>query len=320
MSLARAIVAGCALALLPATGHAQAATKRPLRILVGTVPGSPADVQIRLLLPFMTELLAQALIVDNRAGANGALAAEITARSAPDGHTLVVGDSGTHAVNASLYAKPAYDPVRDFAPISQLSTTGFVVTAHPRLPGTTIQELAAHAQRQPGKLKVGISAPTGEIAGDALWARLGIKLAKVRDKDGAPPTLALSGGEVDLALLLPPLARPHVHAGRLKAYGITGADRCSILPEVPTLLEQGVTDYEFAFWHGLFAPAGTPPEVVGAVQKAVAQALQQPEVRMRYDQLGLAVVGSTPEEFGALVKQDVAKLRKLVSDTGIPRR
>jgi len=317
-SLARSFTAALVLALSSGAADAQIG-KRPVRVLVGAAPGGPSDVQIRLLLPVMTETLGQILVVDNRASANGVLASEIAAKSAPDGHTLLVGNSGTHAVNATLYQKLGYDPIRDFVPISQFSTTGLVVSAHPRLPGKTIQDLAAHAKAHPGKLNVGIPGATGELAGDALWSQLGIKLTNVRYKGSAPSTQALVQGEVDVSMLTPLAARPHLHAGRLKAYGITSAERSSILPEVPTMLEQGVQGYVFPFWNGLFAPANTPNETVQAVYKSVVAALHNPDVRTRYDELGLTPVGSTPEEFAQVVKRDVAKFRKLILETGIPR-
>ena len=312
----RCVLVAIAVASFAATAQAP---KRPVRILVGAAPGGPSDVQIRLLLPVMTEALGQVLIVDNRASANGVLASEIAARAAPDGHTLLVGNSGTHAVNATLYTKLGYDPIRDFAPISQFSTTGLVVAGHPRLPGRTIQDLAAHAKANPGKLNAGIPGATGELAGDSLWAQLGIRITNVRYKGSAPATQALVTGEVDVSMLTPLAARPHLQSGRLKAFGITSADRSSILPELPTMLEQGVSGYEFPFWNGLFAPAHTPKETVNAVYKSVVQALNTAEIRQRYAELGLTPVGSSPQEFAQVVKRDVAKFRKLILDTGIPR-
>ena len=317
--LIHGIVIAIALALLPAYAADPAAGKRPVRILVGAAPGGPSDVQIRLLLPIMTEALGQVLIVDNRASANGVIASEIASRSAPDGHTLLVGNSGTHAVNATLYAKLPYDPIRDFAPITQFSTTGLVVAGHPRLPGKSIHDLVAHAKPIPGKLNVAIPGATGELAGDSLWMQLGIKMTNVRYKGSAPATQALVSGEVELSMLTPLAARPHVHAGRLKAFGVTSADRSSVLPEVPTLLEQGVKGYEFPFWNGLFAPAKTSKDVVQAVYRSVVQALNAPEVKVRYDELGLTRVGNTPEEFSAVVKRDVEKFRKLILSSGIER-
>ena len=308
-----------ALVLAPAHAAAPEPAKRPVRILVGATPGGPSDVQIRLLLPTMSRVLGEVLIVDNRASANGVMASEIASRAAPDGHTLLVGNSGTHAVNATLYTKLPYDPIRDFTPVTQFSTTGLVVAGHPRLPGKTIHDLVVHAKPIPGKLNVGIPGATGELAGDALWIQLGIKMTNVRYKGSAPATQALVAGEVELSMLTPLAARPHVHSGRLKAFGVTSADRSSVLPEVPTLLEQGVKGYEFPFWNGLFAPAKSSKDRVQAVYRSVVQALNAPEVRTRYDELGLTPVGSTPEEFAAVVKRDVEKFRKLILSSGIER-
>ncbi|MCC6535720.1 MAG: tripartite tricarboxylate transporter substrate binding protein [Burkholderiales bacterium] len=317
--LARVLVMACALALLPASGSAQLPAQRPIRVLVSAAPGGAADVQIRLLLPAMSAALGQRLLVDNRASANDAAAAETAAKAAPDGHTLVVGNSASHALNAALYAHPAYDPIRDFAPISQLTTTGFVLTAHPRLPGKSIADLAAYARPIPGKLNVASATATDELAAEALWARLGIKTAKVRHKGSPPSIQALTAGEVDLSLLMPAVARPHLHAGRLKAYGITGADRSPVLPEVPTMLEQGLDDYEFPYWSGLFAPARTPAATVDALYKSVLKALEGADVRRRFEELGLTPVGNAPAMLAEVVKRDVAKYRKLIADMGTPR-
>jgi tripartite-type tricarboxylate transporter receptor subunit TctC len=317
--IARILATLCLTCLTAATALSQSPAKRPVRILVGSAPAGPSDVQIRLLLPTMTEVLGQVLIVDNRASSNGVLAAELAAKAAPDGHTLLVGNSGTHAVNATLYTKLGYDPIRDFVPISQFSTTGLVVAGHPRLPGKSIFDLAAHAKPIPGKLNIAIPGATGELAGDALWMQLGFKATNVRYKGSAPATIALVAGEADLSLLTPLAARPHLHAGRLKAYGITSAERSPVLPEVPTMLEQGVEGYEFPFWNGLFAPARTPAATIDAVYKSVVQSLTTPRVRTQFDELGLTPVGSTPTEFAAVVKRDVEKYRKLILATGIPR-
>ena len=315
----RSVAIACLFGWAAVSVHAQLVPKRPIRVLVGSAPAGPSDVQIRLLVPTMTEALGHTLIVDNRASANGVLACEIAAKAAPDGHTLLVGNSGTHAVNATLYTKLGYDPIRDFAAISQFSTTGLIVAGHPRLPGRSISDLAAYGKRFPGKLNVAIPGATGELAGDALWALLGFKATNVRYKGSAPATQALASGEADLSLLTPLAARPHVHAGRLKAYGITSAERSSVLPEVPTMIEQGVNGYDFPFWNGLFAPASTSRDIVNAVYRSVVQALNTPDVRNRYDELGLTPIGSTPQEFAAVVKNDVDKYRKLILETGIPR-
>lgn len=315
----RLVAAAVLMALVSSHILAQSSGKRPVRILVASPPGGPSDIQIRLLVPKMTELLGQTLIVDNRPSNNGVVASEIAARAVPDGLTLAVGNSGTHAVNATLYAQLPYDILRDFAPISQFSTTGLVVAANPRLPGHSVQDLVAFAKNQPGKLNVAIAGATGELAGDALWARLNLKMTNVRYKGSAPSELSLVSGETDLSVLTPLATLKYLQSGRLKAYGITSLKRSPVLPDVPTFDEQGVQGFEIQFWNGLFAPAKLPSRTVNAMNKAVVYALQAPEVKEQFKQLGLVIVGSSPEEFSAVVKRDVEKFRKIIIDSGIER-
>ncbi len=315
----RVLAAAVILALTSTATFAQGSGKRPVRVLVGSPPGGPSDIQIRLLLPKLTEVMGQTLIIDNRASNNGIVAADIAAKSPPDGHTFAVGNSGTHAVNASLYLKLPYDPVRDFVAVSQFSTTGMVVAANPRLPGTSIHDLAAYAKKNPGKLNIAIAGATGELAGGALWAQLKLQMTNVPYKGSAPSELAVVSGEADVSLLTPLATMAHIQSGRIKAYGITSAQRSPVLPDVPTLMEQGVEGYEVAFWNGLFAPAGTPDRAVRAAHRGIVEALQTPEVKERFRQLGLAVVGNSPQEFSAVVKRDVAKFRKIVIESGITR-
>jgi tripartite-type tricarboxylate transporter receptor subunit TctC len=312
------IAAAATLALDPATVFAQAA-KRPIRILVASAPGGPSDIQIRLLVPALTAAFNQTIIVENRPSNNGVVATDIAAKALPDGHTFTVGNSGTHAVNATLYAKLPYDPLRDFAPVTQFSTTGMVVAAHVRLPGTSIHDLVALAKKQPGKLNIAIPGATGELAGDALWLQLQIKMTNIQYKGSAPAELALVSGEADLSLLTPLATLTHLQSGRLKAYGITSVQRSPVLPDVPTLIEQGVAGYDFQFWNGLFAPAKTSAASVLTAQRAIAKALQTAETSERFKQLGLQTVGNTPQEFAAIVKEDVEKFRKIIIESGIPR-
>ncbi|KPK20103.1 MAG: hypothetical protein AMJ67_03530 [Betaproteobacteria bacterium SG8_41] len=313
------VVAAVAIASTATGSFAQTYGKRPVRVLVASSPGGPSDTQIRLLVPVMSEVMGQMLIVDNRPSANGVLATEIAAKANPDGHTLAVGNSGTHAVNATLYRKLGYDPIRDFAPVSQFSTTGMVVAANPRLPGGTIQDLMQSAKSQPGKYNVAVAGATGELAGDALWAMLKVKMTNVRYKGSSPATLATLSGETDLSLLTPLATKGHIMAGKLKAYGITSNKRSPVLPDVPTMAEQGVKGYDFQFWNGLFAPANTPKATIRAANRGIVQALRTPSVKKRFDDLGLVIVGNTPEEFAQVVKTDVAKFRKIIIESGIPR-
>jgi tripartite-type tricarboxylate transporter receptor subunit TctC len=267
----------------------------------------------------MSEVLAVTVIVDNRASSNGIVGMEIASKALPDGHTFAIGNSGTHAVNAYLYKKLPYDPVRDFTPVTQFSTTGMVVAANARLPGTVIQDLATYAKTRNGGLNIAIAGATGELAGDALWSALKIRMTNVQYKGSAPSELAVVSGEADISMLTPLATLNHVQSGRIKAYGITSATRSPLLPDVPTLAEQGVTGYDFQFWNGLFAPAKTPDAMVRAAHRAVMAALQTQEVKDRFRQLGLEVVGNTPEEFRVIVNRDVEKFRRIIVESGIPR-
>jgi len=290
---------------------------RPVRVLVPVAPGGPSDTAVRLILPRLSDGLRQTLVVDNRPGANGVAGTAIAANAAPDGYTLVVGNSGTQAINASLYRKLPYDPQRDFTPIIQIVTSGMVLVANPKVPSNSLAEFLNAAKKQPGKLNVGVAGATGELSGDALWFQTGLKMSNVRYKGSAPTELALLSGEVDLSLLTPLASAQHIASGRLKAYGITSSQRNPVLPNVPTIAEQGVQGYDFQIWHGLFAPKKTPDKVIRAVNRETVHALQAPELRARFSQLGFVIIGNTPEEFAAIVKGEIEKFRKIIQASGI---
>jgi tripartite-type tricarboxylate transporter receptor subunit TctC len=311
-----ALIAG---ALCAAPTAVDAQNQRPLRVLVASAAAGPADVQARLLVPKMSEALARTLIVDNRASNNGVFATEICAKAAPDGSTVCVGNSGTHAVNATLYQKLPYDVLRDFRAVSQFSTTGMVVAANAKLPGTALPDLVAYAKKNPGKTNIAIPGATGQLAGDALWSRLQIEMNNVNYKGSAPSEIAVVSGESQISLLTPLASMNHIASGRMKAYGITSAQRHPLLPNVPTIAEQGVQGYDFQFWTGLFAPKKISDRTLRELHKAVLIALQTPEVRDRYTQLGLVVVANSPDEFAQVVKTDVEKFRKAILESGIPR-
>ncbi len=314
------LMAVLVLCLTPPLLLAQGAAKRPVRALTPATPGGPGDTQIRLLAPKMSEVLGQTIIVDNRASNNGIVAMDLVARSAPDGHTWAVGNSGTHSVNPALYKQLSYDPLRDFVAVSQFSTTGMVVTANPRLPGgSSINDLVALAKKQPGKMNIAIPGATGELAGDALWSQLQLKMTNVPYRGSAPALLAVIAGEVDIALLTPLAVQMHVQSGKVRAYGVTSKERSPVLPDVPTLQEQGVTGYDFPYWNGLFVAKGTPDKIVRELHRAVVAALTEADVKERFKQLGLIAVGNTPEEFREFVIRDVEKCRQIVKESGISK-
>jgi tripartite-type tricarboxylate transporter receptor subunit TctC len=290
---------------------------RPIRIIVPVPPGGPSDTAVRLILPRLSEGLKRIIVADTRPGSNGIAGTDIAAKAAPDGYTLCVGNSGTHAINPSLYSKLPYDPIRDFAPIVQLVTSGMVVAANPKVPGNSLADFINAARKQPGKFNVGVAGATGEISGDALWARAQIAMNNVRYKGSSPTELAILAGEVDVAVLTPLASRQHILAGKMKAFGITSAQRSPVLPDVPTIAEQGLPGYDFQIWHGLFAPRGTPDKVVRDVNREAVAALQAPEIKERFNALGFVIIGNTPEQFAAVIKSEVAKFRKVIADSGI---
>lgn len=307
------------LVLASSIACAQGVSKRPVRVLVPSAPGSVSETAIRLLLPKISEALGQIMVVDNRGSNNGVVGTEIAARATPDGYTIATGNSGTHAVNAGLYRKLPYDPVRDFTPISEVMTSGMMLVGNPRVPANSLQELIAFAKKNPEKLNMGVAGATGQLAGDALWKQLQIKLNNVPYKGSAPTELALLSGEVDLSLLTPLTSLAHLNAGKLKAFGITSTQRCPLLPNVAPLAELGVPAYDYQFWTGVFAPAKTPDRVVRTIHKAIVEALQMPEVKDRINQLGFVTVGSSPEEFAEFVKNEVEKYKRVIAESGIQR-
>jgi tripartite-type tricarboxylate transporter receptor subunit TctC len=297
---------------------AQGVGGRPLRVVVGVPPGGPSDTAIRLIAPHMSEALGQTIVVDNRPGSNGVMGTEIASKAAPDGLTFAVGNSGTHAINASLYRKLPYDPIRDFAPVTQMVTSGMVLATSPKVQANTLNDLVALAKKQPGRINIGIAGATGQLAGDALWSLTGIKMNNVHYKGSAPAEIAVLSGEVDLVLLTPLASMQHINSGRLKALGITSAKRSPLLPKVATVGELGVKGYSYEIWHGIFAPAKTPERAVRAVNKAAVAALNAPEIRERFTSLGFTVIASSPEEFAAVIRSEVEKYRKVIAESGIP--
>jgi tripartite-type tricarboxylate transporter receptor subunit TctC len=297
--------------------QAQIAPKRPLRAIVASPPGGPSDVQMRLLAPKMAEALGQTIVVDNRPSNNGIVGAELCARATPDGLTICVGNSGTHAINATLYRKLPYDILRDFQPVSQIGTTGLVLAINPKLPARDLQEFVALAKKQPGKTNVGIPGATGQFAGDALWKVLGITMNNVNYKGSSPAEIAVLSGEVDIALLSPLASMQHINSGRMRALGISSVKRNALLPNLPTVMEQGVAGYAFEFWNGIFAPAGTPPAVIKAVHQAMLHALNTPEVRERLTQLGFTPGGEAPEVYAKFIRVEVEKFRKQILESGV---
>ena len=292
---------------------------KPLQIVSPNVPGGPNDLIARLISVRLGELLRQNVIVENRASANGVVGAEYVARAAPDGSIIGIGNSGTHAINATLYRQLPYDPVRDFAPITELAENGLVLVAHPGVPANSVTELIALAKKQHDKLNIAVAGATGEVAGNALKIQAKIGMANIPYKGGAPAVIAVISGEADMTITTYGVVIGQIKAGKLKPLAVTSAKRLSLLPDVPTVAENGLPGYEAIIWYGLFAPARTPEKIVRRLRDEVVKALNMPKIRERLLADNFDIIGSTPEEFTAMVKREVEKYRKIILESGMSR-
>ena len=315
---ARIVFVLALLGFLSGEAGAQEFTK-PLQIVSPNVPGGPNDLIARLISVRLGELLRQNVIVENRASANGVVGAEYVARAAPDGSIIGIGNSGTHAINATLYRQLPYDPVRDFAPITELAENGLVLVAHPGVPANSVSELIALAKKQHDKLNIAVAGATGEVAGNALKIQAKIGMANIPYKGGAPAVIAVISGEADMTITTYGVVIGQIKAGKLKPLAVTSAKRLSLLPDVPTVAENGLPGYEAIIWYGLFAPARTPEKIVRRLRDEVVKALNMPVIRERLLADNFDIIGSTPEEFAAMVKREVEKYRKIILESGMSR-
>ncbi len=311
------VLVGLALYSAASNGQAPALPNKPVRIVVPNAAAGPNDFAGRMIAPKLGEALGQNVIVDNRPSANGVIGAEYVARAVADGTVLAVGNSGTHAVNATLYKNPSYDPVRDFAAISEIMFSSLVLVANPKVPANTINELIAEAKRAPGKLNIAVAGATGEIAGNMIKLQARIELNNVPYKGGSPAVIAVVADEAQLLLTLYSSLAALIDAGKLKPIGVTGIRRDPLLPNVPTLAESGLDGFQVEFWVGIFAPAKTPAATVQALGREIVRIVNIPEVKERFVKSGYEVVASTPEQFAERVRRDTEKYRKIILETGI---
>ena len=307
------------LVLCPAVsfGQASALPNKPIRIVVPNAAAGPNDLVGRLIAPKLSETIGQNVIVDNRPSANGVIGAEYVARAVADGTVLAVGNSGTHAVNFTLYKKPSYDPVKDFAPITEVIYSGLVLVANPSVKANNVRELIDEAKRAPGKLNIAVAGATGEIAGNLIKLQGKVDLNNIPYKGGAPAVTAVLSNESQLVLTLYSSLKGPIDAGKLKPIGVTSSQRDPHLPNVPTIAESGLDGYQVEFWVGFFAPAKTPAATVQALSKEIVRIVNLPEIKNRLTSLGYEVVGSTPEQFAERVRRDTEKYRKVILGSGM---
>ena len=314
----RALLAlGAAGALPLASVYAQSYPVRPVRLVVPYPPGGPTDVLARIVAVKLSEALAQPFSIDNKAGASGMIGAAEVAKAAPDGYTLL-GNASIHVINPSLYAKTAFDAITDFTPVTQLAGVPLILVVNNDLPVRSVRELIAYARANPGKLNFASSgnAAAQHLAGESFKLASGIAMQHVPYKGSAPALTDLIGGQVQLMFDSMPSAMPHVKAGKLRPLAVTSLTRSTAMPDLPTIAEAGLSGFDISTWYGLWAPKNTPREIVERLAAETAKILKLPEVRERYAALGAEPVGSTPGEFAAYCRSELAKWARVVKESG----
>jgi tripartite-type tricarboxylate transporter receptor subunit TctC len=311
------LMAALALAVLPL--QAQSYPAKPIRIVVPVATGGIADYYSRVIGAKMQEAWGQPVIVENRAGGGGNIGSDIVAKSAPDGYTMVMGFVGSHAVNPFLIKNMPYDPQRDFVPVAMTIEAEGMLAVHPSVPVNTVADLIALAKAQPGKLSYasGGIGTASHLAGELFKSMTGTDIVHIPYKGNAPAITDLIGGQTQLTFATMPTVVPHVRAGKLRGVAVIGSSRSAAAPQLPTIAESGVPGFSVNNWIGLFAPAGTPMDIVRKVNAEVMRIMRLPEVTKRMEVEGERFTPNTPEEFGAFVRAEIAKWGKVVKDAGL---
>jgi tripartite-type tricarboxylate transporter receptor subunit TctC len=318
--LRRSFVAAAAFSLLVGTVPAMAADypSRPVTLVVGFTPGGPSDVLARIMAKKLGELVGQPFVVDNRPGAGGNVAGEVVAHAAPDGYTLLMGNNSILATNAALYKKIDFDPEKDFAPISMIGMQPSVLVVNLKVPALSMAELIALAKANPGKLNFASSGygAAAHMAGELFKAAAGIDIVHVPYKGAAPALQDVIAGQDQMMFATTASVIGLINGGLVRPLAVTALKRTAILPDVPTVDELGLKGFDATTWHGLVAPAGTPPEIIEALHRAIVAALADAEVRHTLSELGVDIVGSTPAEFAAYIKSEIPKWAAVIKASG----
>jgi tripartite-type tricarboxylate transporter receptor subunit TctC len=323
--LLRVIVAAGA-ALLAMAASAPAQMQGPLQgqypnkqitLIVPFGPGSTTDTISRIIAQHLGQALNQSIVIENKPGANGAIAAAYVARAAPDGYTLLMSTNSPHSAAPSLNKSIAYDPVKDFEPVSRIGSFTLMLVLHPDVPATSIPELIAYAKAHPGKLSFASGNASGVVAGETLKAWAGINLVHVPYRSTPPAVNDVLGGRVSMMFIDLTSGLPHVRVHSLRALAVTRMQRSTLFPELPSLHEAGVTNFDMDSWMGVFAPAQTPPDIVTRLNAELRKIVDNPEIKVRIGTLGFEAFSSTPAELGGCVKVQLDKWTRMIRDAGI---
>ena len=312
----QALLGMSAMALAPSPVSAQAYPSKQITFVVPFVAGSGTDTMARLMGERLSATFGQQVLVDNKAGASGSIAATTVARAAPDGHTLMFTTNTSHAANPSLLKTMAYDPVKDFEPVALLGLAPFVLVVNPNLPVKTFAELIAKAKAEPGKMSYGAGTSTAHICGESMKRLAGIDVLRVPYKSAPPALNDVIAGQIDMTFIDIGTGLPHIRAGKLRTLVATDAQRSPHLPDVPTFRELGI-EFDLVAWYAIYAPAKTPADVVGKLNATVNEILTSPEIKRRLDQLSVIIRTGTPAYLGAWTKSEIDKWARLSKAAGI---
>ena len=322
-----ALVSGVLVSLLVLGGASRATAQvtrsdypaRPINMIVPFPPAGPTDAVARIVAQKLSEQWSQSVVVENRSGAGGTIGVAAATKAAPDGYTIVMGGSSNLAVAPSLYAKLPYDPLRDLTPVANVASGPYVLAVHANVPAGSVQELIKLASSKKGLLSYGSAGQgsSSHLAGELLRSTAGIDILQVPYKGAGPLVTAVLVGEIDIIFADFSALAPSAKAGKIRLLAAIGSKRLAAAPQLPTMAEAGIRDYAVDVWFGIMAPAGTPKDNVAKLNSAIVRALNAPDVRERFLRLGYEAIGGTPEQFGATIRADIEKFRRIVRSANI---
>ena len=313
-----ALIAALCTVAIPALAQDKWPSK-PIKYVVPFPPGGTTDILARLIGAKLSTALGQPVLVENKAGAGGNIGSDFVAKSAPDGYTILGGTISSHAINVSMYKDMPYDPVKDFVPITLIGTNANVLVVDPKSTAKTVQELIAQAKAKPGSMSFA-SAGNGtsqHLSGELFKAMAGLDLVHIPYKGSAPAIQDVMAGQVPMMFDTTVVAGPHVKSGNVRALAVTSSKRVQGMESIPTMAEAGVPGYQIVSWQGIFAPAGTPKDIVARLNSELVKIIALPDIRERLDALGVDPVANTSEEFSAFQKAEIAKWAKVIKDANI---
>ncbi len=314
---ARILTVGVLMVFAGSAAAQQAYPNKPIHFITPYPPGGGTTIVARLIGQKLTESWGQQVLVDNRPGGNTIIGSEALVRSPPDGYTIMI-QASNHAINPHLLVLP-YDPIKDFAPVATVSSNDYVLVVHPSVPANNLQQFIALAKSRPGQLNfasVGTGSPQ-HLAGELFNIMTGVRMQHIPYKGSGQILPDLIGGQVQLAFMNPLNASPHIKTGQLKAIAIAGETRLSALPQVPTFTEAGLPGFEMRNWYGVFAPAGTPKELIDKLSTEIAKIMAMPDIKEKLASQGAQPFISTPDQFAALIKADMAKFAKIIKTANV---